>query len=192
MKKMNHKAGAVAAIALLLSACGGAAGTDGEVGEQDKSGETLAEVVGDDGSISNVASLLESTGIAGALKGEANYTLLAPTDTAIEALGEGSAESLTDSANGALAAAILREHMVPGALTADAIQSAISVNGGEVTMRTFGSGNVTFALDGETITVTNGQGATANLTGASAIARNGSLLTIDGVLADADAIRSAE
>lgn len=188
MKKSLRFRVTLAAMVLTLAACGSDVETDVAKGVEDRSGDTLAQAAGDDDSISMFAGLLETTGISGALGGEANYTLLAPTDSAIELLGEDTVKAINDKSEGAIAAAIIRDHMVPGALTPDAIRSAIKANGGEITMRTFGTGNLTFAQDGEMITVTNGNGASANLTGASTIASNGTVLAIDAVLADPKAL----
>ncbi|MDA7787679.1 fasciclin domain-containing protein [Sphingomonadaceae bacterium] len=186
---MTRNSAALAASALMLAACGDTPEADIGASTEDLSGDTLAEIVSDDDSISVVSGLLESTGISGALEGEANYTLFAPTDTAMEPLGEAATKALGDESDGAIAAAILRNHMVPGALTPDAIRSAIDANDGSVTMATFGLSSLTFALDGETITVTNADGNSANLTGSSKIGKNGALLTIDAVLADSEALQ---
>ncbi len=173
MKKSIRINAALAALVLTLAACSSEADIDLAPGAEDRSGDTLAEVLGDEDSISVVSGLIESTGVLGALEGEANYTLLAPSDIAIEGLGAEAAQMLTDESNGAIAAAVIREHMVPGLLTEDAIRSAIASNGGEVTMRTYGTGNVTFAQDGETLTVKGANGTTANLTGGSIVAAMG-------------------
>ena len=187
MKKSIRINAALAALVLALAACDSEADVDLAPGVEDRSGDTLAEVFGDEASISAVSGLIASTGVLGAFEGEANYTLLAPSNTAIDALGADAAQMLTDESNGAIAAAVIREHMVPGLLTEDAIRSAVAANGGEVTMRTYGTGNVTFAQDGETLTVKGANGTTANLTGGSIVASNGSVLTIDTVLADTSA-----
>ncbi len=179
---------------LAVAACNGESDADTSVGATiaDRSGDSLAEVIGDDPSVSLVSSLLDSTGIKGALQGEASYTLLAPTDAAVEALGDEAVATLKSESGGAIAAAILRGHMIPGALTPDAIKTAIADNGGQVTMRTFGSGHVTFAMDGETITVASDSGVTGRLTGSSINASNGALMPVDTVLVDTDFVQPTE
>ncbi|GMN03232.1 fasciclin domain-containing protein [Erythrobacter sp. MTPC3] len=184
MKIATFKAGLIASLALTLSACGSDTEMEGAPGTSDRSGDALAEVITDEGNVSVMGDALEKTGLAGVLEGEANYTLLAPTDTAFEALGEQATAMLADEDRGAIVAAILREHMVPGALTPDAIRSAIGDNGGEVSMTPFGSGDLTWTLDGEDIVVTNAGGQTARLSGNAIAAKNGVLIPIDTVLVD--------
>lgn len=188
MKIAQFKAGLIAGIALSLSACGSDSDIETAPGVSDRSGDALAEVVTDEGGVSVIGDALEKTGLTGVIEGEANYTILAPTDAAFELLGEEATAMLADEERGAIVAAILREHMVPGALTPDAIRTAISDNGGEVTMTTFGSGDLTWTVDGEDIVVTNAGGQTARLGGDAIVAKNGVLIPIDAVLVDPRAL----
>ncbi len=187
MKRFIANTAMAAALALTLTACGSEIEAENP-GVEDRTGDTMADVLSDIGSVSTVASAFESTGLNGVLEGEANYTVLAPTDDAFGSLGATGETLLADEGYGAIVAAALREHMVPGALTPDAISQAITDNGGPVTMTSFGNSELTFAMDGDIITVTNGAGASANLTGETVVASNGAVLTIDTVLLDVSSL----
>lgn len=175
------KGGLIAASALMLASCGSESDIEVEetAGVEDSSGSPMSDAIGSQEGLGTVAGALESTGLEGVLEGEASYTLLAPTDAAFEAFGE-----LGD--DGALIANLLRSHMIPGAITPEAIKEA----GGETAMTSFGSGELTFTVDGDTITVTNGDGQSAKLTGKAVVTSNGVILPIDTVLADASALQA--
>ncbi|MBD2842529.1 fasciclin domain-containing protein [Erythrobacter rubeus] len=193
MAQQTRKTALLAGIALMLAACGSET-DDIETanGVTDRSGDALAEIVGDVGTISIAADAFERTGLSGVLEGEASYTIMAPTDAAFERLGENAQETLENEERGAIVAAVLRDHMVPGALTPDAIRTAIEENGGEVSMATFGSGALTLSLDGETIVVSNGAGQSANIAGDPVVGQNGVVIPIDGVLVDPEALLGAD
>lgn len=175
----------LAAVSLAaLSACGSndtpAAAASGAAAAENTGAMTSAL----DGAaeMKTLSGALKSTGLAGVLEGPGGYTLLAPTDTAFAALGD-KAKLLSQPDQQAALAAILRNHMLPGALDTQDIAKAIDGAGGKpVTMRTLGSGTVTFAKDGDSIVVTGDGGAKAKV-GASAIkAGNNSALPLDTVL----------
>ena len=192
MKTWMKSGGLAAALALTLAACGADADVTETPETQDRSGDAMAEVIGDAGSLSTVNAALESTGLDGVLEGDAAYTLFAPTDTAFDALGDDGKALIADKERGAIVAAILREHMVPGALTPDAIKEAIKANGGEVVMSSFGAGDLTFAMDGDAVKVTNADGQSARLTGGASVAKNGVAIPIDAVLADPAALQGSD
>lgn len=185
--------GIAAALALSLAACGAETTTDaaGNVTE-DRSGDDMAQVFGDIDGLSMTANALESTGLDGVLEGAASYTVFAPTDDAIGALGADADAALNDESRSAIVAAVLREHMVPGAVTLDAIRKAITDNGGRVTLSTFGNGDLTLTQSGDVITIANGEGQTATLSGDSTVTGNGVVIPIDGVLANPQAFAGSE
>ncbi|MBV7264888.1 fasciclin domain-containing protein [Erythrobacter ani] len=192
MAHNSPKAGFIAGITLLLAACGSETDdieTSGNIA--DRSGDALSEIVGDVGAISIAAGAFERTGLKGILEGDASYTVLAPTDTAFDGLGEDAKAALASEDRGAIVAAVLRDHMVPGALTPDAIRSAIQENDGEVSLATFGAGNLTLTLDGEQIIIRNESGQSARLTGESIAGNNGVMIPIDAVLVDTSALLGA-
>lgn len=122
------------------------------------------------------------SGLGDVLDGKGPYTVFAPTDAAFVAAGE----PLTGSGKTAQGAALLRAHIVPGFLTRADIRKALDADAdGKVEMQTMSDGTLTFARDGETITVTAPDGAVARLTAEETLAANGALQPVDAVLAKA-------
>lgn len=184
MTKHLWKSGIAAASALLLAACGEESATEADSTAVDTSSTAMAEVIADQGALTQLAKALETTGLNGALEGEASYTLLAPSDEAFASLGD------LSKSDGALIANVLRGHMLPGAITTDAIKEAAGEGGGQVAMQSFGSGTLTFTVNGETILVANEGGAQAKLSGTPIVTSNGVILPIDAVLADPEALKA--
>lgn len=171
-------AGSAASLALALAACGPA----------DRSQDLLSDVISDQSELSSFSKGLESTGLAGALDGDATYTLLAPSDEAFAALGADGSALLDDPARGAILAAVLREHMLPGALSPDTIRETIEARGGEIYMVSFGNGELSVSLEGEQLVVSNGAGQRAVLGDEAVVSKNGVIIPIDAVLVDAEAL----
>ena len=172
---------ALAGAALMLQGCSGEDPVDsGDTAEVSEA--TLASLVADADGLSTVSGVLGEAGLAQVFDGAASYTLLAPQDSAFEALGE-AGEDLRSAEQRAAMVAILRDHIVPGYLTPDDIANAIEqADDGSVEMRTMGAHTLTFTGEGETITVTSEDGATAQFAGDALRASNGVAIPLDGVL----------
>ena len=173
-------AGLLAAAGLVLQACSGGADDGGETAEV--SSDTLALLVADQSELSIVSETLGDAGLAQVLDGAAAYTLLAPRDAAFEELGEAAQDLQTAEQRPAMVA-ILRDHIVPGYLTPDDIENAIALaDDGSVEMRTMGDHTLTFTGEGEVVTVTGEDGATAQFAGDALRASNGVAIPLDAVL----------
>ncbi len=147
-----------------------------------KAGSSLAETIAGDAQFKTLAAGLKSTGLDGVFSGKGDYTVLAPTEAAFSALGEKSS-GLTASEQTPVLAAVLRGHVIPGMLTTDDIRKAINANDGKpISMRTMGTGSVSFARNGAELNVTADDGSTAMLAGAGLAASNGEVLPITAVL----------
>ena len=175
---------AFAAATLALGACAEDAAEEQaeQTGEAEPSGDTLAEALSGAEGLGTVSEALRDVGLTQVFDGAGSYTILAPSDEAFAALGE-TGEALTEPDQRAAMAAILRDHIVPGYLTPDDIRNAIELSGDDsVQMRTTGGHVLTFTADGDAITVTAEDGATARLSGEALRARNGVAIPLDGVL----------
>ena len=115
------------------------------------------------------------------LSGTGPYTVFAPSDAALGA----AAGELTGEAMRAQSAALLRAHIVPGALTRADIGAAIDRKGGPVEMRNVADGVITFSREGDAIVATAPGGGKARLSGTETIASNGVVQPIDASLAPA-------
>lgn len=127
-----------------------------------------------------LAAALTDTALGPVLDGAGSYTLLAPNDAAMAALGA-KGETLTDGEHRPLMIGVLRAHLLPGQVTPEAVRQAIAREQGPVEMRTMAGGTVQFREGDAGILVGNGS-AEAALTGGARTASNGAVLPIDKVL----------
>lgn len=174
---------ALAALAMAALALHGCSGDDAAEDEAPDVGTaTLAALIMEADGLSSVAGVTGEAGLAQVFDGAASYTLLAPTNPAFDALGEAGEELRSPEERPAMVA-ILRDHIVPGYLTPQDIAKAVEAAGdGSVEMRTMGGHVVTFTSEGEAITVTAEDGATARFAGEPLLGSNGVAIPLDGVL----------
>src|SRR5687767_5051612 len=117
-------------VVLMLAACGdGEAGkTGGEVAEKAQpSSRTLADTVETGDAYGTLEQVVENAALNGVLEGVGPYTLFAPADAAFSASGTGA--DFTDETLRAQSAALLRAHIVPGAITRRDVAAAIDRGG---------------------------------------------------------------
>lgn len=167
-----------------LAACSGNGGETSDKASPalaDKTTRTLASVIAGQSELSQVSDAMAEAGLAGVFDGPGSYTVLVPENSAFEALGE-AGETLTDAAHRPELVAVLRDHILPGALTAKAIETAIAENNGSVEMRTMGGSTVTFTREDGKIVVTGADGSRATLDGQAIVASNGVAMPISGLL----------
>lgn len=168
----------VMAGALTLAACGG--GDRDGTASPEPSRATVADILEGDGQLSRMEALIKASGLEAVLDGEGPYTVFAPVDAAFGA-ADGAA-----APDGAEAAALLRAHMAPGAMTRTDIETALDADGaGKVEVRTMDGGLLTLTRDGEAIRVTGADGVSATLTGEEAAGANGVIQRVDALLVPA-------
>ena len=167
------------AVVLTLAACGGGDDKEAAGTAAAPSPQTLAATVQGADGFDTLEGVLSNTGLTTVLEGKGPYTVFAPADAAFTAAGD----DLTSEAMRAEAAAVLRAHIVPGALTRSDISAALDrANGEGVEMRTMADSLLTFTRDGPAIVVTAADGARARLSGEETLASNGVLQPIDALL----------
>lgn len=178
-----------------LGACSGSGAGEGEANQSGAANEAaqvpeaqLASVVAEDRDLERTNRLIGNAGLVDVLNGVGPYTLFAPTNGALEALGAERADALAGEAMRPQAAALLRAHIVPGTLTRSDLQAAIgSAGGGPVQMGTMAGTMLTFSREGDAIVVTSDDGARAQLTGQEGLASNGAVQPVDALLRRAEA-----
>lgn len=178
--------------ALALTACGGGDGErreDGSANAAAGNAATPAEarvgtLLAEDGSLGRLNRIVAGAGMADLLNGIGPYTVFAPTDDALNGLGDGRADALAGADMRPQAVALLRAHIVPGTVTRRDIDAALA-RGRPVTMRTMADTMLTFARDGDTIVVTSDRGGRARLSGTERVAANGAVHPVDGALVSA-------
>ncbi|MDE1466987.1 fasciclin domain-containing protein [Aurantiacibacter sp. D1-12] len=178
-KRNRSVLAALASISLLaMSACS----EDFETMEANKEpgSDSIAAMIAGNDDLSSVEAVLETAGLVGAFDAAPYYTVFAPTDNAMEALGD----DFEGEEGRAALAAILREHVVPGYLTREDIANAIEANGGSVEMATMGNGTLTFSMDGDALRVAGTNGEDGAVIESEMLGTNGVVFPVDAVLKD--------
>ncbi|WP_426037049.1 fasciclin domain-containing protein [Brevundimonas sp. DC300-4] len=180
----NQRLWALAPLMVLcLAGCGRDADKAGPDGVAAPSNQTLAAAIADEGDLDTLEGVVSNGGLSEVLEGKGPYTVFAPVNAALGTAGS----ELAGEAMKAQSAALLRAHIVPGALTRADIEAALARGGADgVQMRTMSDGLLTFSKDGDVIVVTAADGATARLTGAETVVSNGAVQPVDGVLVKAE------
>ena len=181
MKTAPRAFALAAACGLALSACSYDPVEDTETQVAVNDGDTLASALSGNEDLSTLADALSEADLNSLFDGPGSYTVLAPTDSAFEALGERGGALLSEEQR-PLLVGLLRDHIVVGHITPDAIRSAIESGGGSARMATMGDGDVTFGMNGDVLTVTAPNGQTARIAAQVVEAGNGVALPIDSVL----------
>jgi len=180
---------AVPLAGLALAACGDRADkADGSAETPAPSSRTLAAELKDDGQLDTLERVVDNAELGSVLEGKGPYTVFAPQNAAFGAAGE----ALGSEAMKAQGAALLRAHIVPGALTRQDIRAALQASGGSrVEMRTMSDSVLTFTSQGDAIVATASDGSQARLVGDETLASNGVIQPVDGVLVKQDAAPAA-
>jgi len=174
---------AMAALALAPIAACSDEGSDASTTSADL---LLSEAIGSTNDLSKFSEALEKTGLTGVFEGPASYTILAPDDGAFANLGE-VGEQLMEADQAPVLAAIVREHILPGAVMPDDIKASVEAsNGKSVIITTMGSDGITFTVEGESIVATSGDGRKAILSASPIRTANGVVIPVDAVLRETD------
>jgi uncharacterized surface protein with fasciclin (FAS1) repeats len=131
---------------------------------------TIVSAAADNPDFSILVGAVETAGLVETLSGEGPYTVFAPTNEAFEALPAGTLEGLTPEQLGE----ILTYHVIEGeVMAADVVPGAVTTVNGE---------DITIAVDGSAVTITDAMGNTVNVTATDIVTDNGVIHVIDGVL----------
>lgn len=173
---------AALAALLPLAACSDEPGRgDSDMTASEPSGDTLAEAMSQQDSLSTLGGALRDTGLSEVFDNAGSYTIFAPTNDAFAKLGE-AGQALRQPGQRALLTAVLRDHIVPGYLTPSDIGAAIDTQGGRVKVETMGDHELTFTRDGDGYRVAAEDGSSAAIAGPATTASNGVAIPLDGVL----------
>ena len=168
---------------LLLAACSGDNDKAGDeaAATAEPSSRSLAATLEAESGFGTLDRAATNAGLGDVLDGVGPYTLFAPADAAFSAGGVPA--DITEESRRAESAALLRAHIVPGALTRRDIAAALDRDAdGSVQMRTMANTLLTFSRDGETILVASESGARGRLTGEERVASNGVMQPVDALL----------
>jgi uncharacterized surface protein with fasciclin (FAS1) repeats len=175
---------AIGTVLILLVACGG--DTEGSTPAQDtkteptspmpeeEAGMTITEIVAEESEFSTLLSAVQAAELGETLSSEGPFTVFAPTDDAFAALPKSTLNSLLKRKNQEQLAGILTYDVLPAEVkSADVAAGEVATANGEP---------FTIAVDGGTVTITDGADNEATVTATDIEASNGVIHVIDSVL----------
>jgi uncharacterized surface protein with fasciclin (FAS1) repeats len=178
-----------ASLALLLAACGqqGGDGNAAPSAKAESNPSTATAVPKDDlasllGTQPRLVGLIKAAGMEPILSGKEPYTLLAPTDQALDALPAGTLERLQSPAGKAELTGLLRHHILPGTILVADLARAVESGGGKATLATMAGDPLTVTKEGNAFRIGDSKSGGARLVGDEQPARNGVVHQIDAVL----------
>jgi uncharacterized surface protein with fasciclin (FAS1) repeats len=137
--------------------------------------KNILEVAGAAGSFTTLAAAIKAAGLGEALSGKGPFTVFAPTDEAFRKLPAGTVETLLKPENKDKLAAVLKLHVLPGAVYADGVtkisQTPATLQGQKLSVMTNGSA----------VSLGNNS-SKANIAATDVEASNGVIHIIDSVL----------
>ena len=157
-RRFALKSAAAAGLFALVAGCTTSGGND------------IVDIASSNDDFSTLVAAVSAAGLVDTLKSDGPFTVFAPTNAAFAKLPAGTVESLLEPANKDKLVSILTYHVVPGAITSDALApKAAKVK----------------TVQGSSVTVTGGESPKINgakIGPADSIASNGVIHVIDTVL----------
>lgn len=145
---------------------------------------SIAEVLENADNLSRFNTALATAGIESVFEGPGSYTILAPTDDAFAKLSaEG--DALTAEGNGAVLAALLRNHILPGHISAETMNASLASSDTGMEIRNLGNSVLKITREGNQVLVSNDNGARAQIDGSELETERGVVIPIDTVLVSA-------
>ena len=129
-----------------------------------------------------LVAAVKAAGLVDTLSGAGPFTVFAPTNEAFAALPAGTVDTLLKPENKAKLTAVLTYHVVSGDLTEHKLKAMIKAGGGTAKLKTVQGDELTVAMDGKKLTVTDGKGDVADVTIANVKQSNGVIYVVDKVL----------
>lgn len=132
--------------------------------------------------LSTLATAVTAAGLAGTLDGAGPFTVLAPQNSAFEALPAGTLNTLLLPESKETLAALLTYHVVGTSVAAADLMQAISDNGGNYSISTVNGAMLTATIVDGVVVLTDTTGGTARVVDADIEAANGIVHVIDAVV----------
>jgi len=137
--------------------------------------------IGSDDHTTLVAAV-KAADLVGALKGEGPFTVFAPSNGAFGKLPAGTVEQLVKPESKDALTSVLTYHVVAGNLDAAAVVAAISAGGGKAVLTTLNGAELTGAIEGGNVVLTDSKGGKSVVTATDLKGSNGVVHVIDSVL----------
>jgi len=142
----------------------------------------IVDVAASSNDHTTLVAAVKAAGLVETLKGKGPFTVFAPTNGAFDKLPAGAVENLLKPENKSKLSAVLTYHVVSGNLDAKAVMAAIKKGNGTATLTTVGGGQLTAAVEGGKVMLTDENGGKSVVTATDLKSSNGVIHVIDTVV----------
>ncbi|WP_432770731.1 MAG: fasciclin domain-containing protein [Sphingopyxis sp.] len=129
-----------------------------------------------------LVAAVTAAGLAPTLTGAGPFTVFAPTDAAFAQVAPETRDGWMRPAQKEVLAGVLKNHVVPGRLTAADLAAQITAGGGKAVLKTADGQDLTATQSGDSIILTSASGNKATVTQADVGQSNGVIHVVDAVL----------
>jgi uncharacterized surface protein with fasciclin (FAS1) repeats len=129
-----------------------------------------------------LVAAVKAGGLVETLEGPGPFTVFAPTNEAFAKLPPGTVDNLLKPENKDTLDKILTYHVVPGRISAKELMKQIKAGGGKAMLKTVEGEDLTAAVVGGKIVLTDTKGGTSTVTIADVFQSNGVIHVVDAVL----------
>lgn len=129
-----------------------------------------------------LVAAVQAAGLVETLKGAGPFTVFAPVNAAFDALPAGTVDTLLKPESKDALVGVLTYHVVPGKILSTDLVKMISDAGGTLKVVTVQGGELSFAVEGDMVKITDAAGGVATVTIADVVQSNGVIHVIDKVL----------
>lgn len=129
-----------------------------------------------------LVAAVKAAGLVETLKGAGPFTVFAPTNAAFDKVPKDALDSLMKPESKDKLKGILTYHVVAGKQDAASIAKAIKDGNGKATFKTVNGGDLTAAMDGDKVVLTDAKGGKSTVTIADVMQSNGVIHVVDSVL----------
>lgn len=143
---------------------------------------TIVGVAAANKDFQTLTKAIKGADLVATLNADGPYTVFAPTDAAFAKIPQDKLKGLMHPSAKADLKAVLTYHVLAGEISAADLVAAINDNGGQYVATTVEGKDLTFALDGDTVIITDLNGGTAKVIATDVEASNGVIHGIDTVV----------
>ena len=129
-----------------------------------------------------LVAAVQAAGLVETLKGAGPFTVFAPTNEAFAMLPAGTVDTLLKPENKATLTGVLTYHVVAGKILSTDLVKLITDNGGTFKAATVAGGELSFAIEGDKVVITDVAGGKSTVTIADVVQSNGVIHVVDHVL----------
>ncbi len=144
--------------------------------------KTIVENAANSKDHTTLVAAVKAAGLVDTLSGPGPFTVFAPTNAAFDKLPAGTVDNLVKPENKATLTKILTYHVVSGKYNAKKLAQMIKKGSGKATLKTVQGDELTLAMSGKNIVVTDEKGGTSTVTIADVYQSNGIIHVVDTVL----------